>query len=126
MHEFRKDDVATARARKRGQITHPDSYISNSGHIFLFGADRSAQRRRVIEAMGSRCRTCGTVRSDFGIDYCHGGKTPRTRCDCFRRRLNDGTMHTNVYLQCSTRLPLEVSCHRKEHNREIKSGKVKS
>lgn len=121
MLENRKDVERTRTARKAKVFVDRRSYFSNSGHVFLAGQDRSAQRAIVFAdnvARGGKCDLCGKQLLPGEGDYEHivGGRK-HVRCDCFNQALNDGTVHTNVRRTCSMFAP--NSCHAAKHHRVL-------
>lgn len=118
MIENHKDKVATKLARKAGEI-HAPSWISIAGHVYLeFGEDLRELRLTLLLHQKHACAICKEYLSpnDMDLEHKRGGR-PLVRCDCFFRRLADGTVCTNVQVvhgMFSTR-----PCHRKKHNREV-------
>lgn len=97
MHEHRKDVDRTKALRSLRIFTDPRSYVSNAGHIFLRGEDRSEQRERLIREQGLLCALCGQPMQawEAEMDHIAGGRK-HLRCDCLRTRLADGSRHTNL------------------------------
>lgn len=118
MLDYAKDVAATNNAYKNGIFsdTKMRSYIDNLGHVHLRGKDRSWQRERLFYKVKGICATCGRFRDQRHGDMDHFGKTPKTRCECIDRYLNNGTVCTGIAWRCGMRFP--NSCHRKRHNRE--------
>lgn len=118
MVENQKDVAATKAARKAGEITDRDSWISIAGHIYLAGQDRSDLREKVYLAARYICALCKKFCPawDGNLEHIRSGR-PMVRCDCFGRRLADGTICTNV--QWSHGMFSIHPCHRDKHNREI-------
>lgn len=119
MRDYAKDEAATIAAYESGVFQDRKlkrSYIDNLGHIHLRGKDRSAQRERLFRESKGLCADCGRYRDEQHGDMNHFGKTPRTRCECMARLLNDGTVCTGINWLCGFIVP--NSCHRKRHNRE--------
>jgi hypothetical protein len=89
-----------------------------AGHIYLRGPDRSRMRKKVFEASKGKCAMCGHACDEHQGDMDHiKGNTKHTRCDCFRRRLKDGTIHTNV--QWLHGMEMQDSCHQKKDHRNL-------
>lgn len=115
--ENKKDREATKAARKAGLI-HAPSWISYAGHIYLVGQDRSALRARLF-AKQKRCQICKARLAAGAGEMDHiKGSTHVSRCDCYHRRLADGTIHTNVQ-RIHGRFSIE-NCHEKKHRRDLR------
>jgi hypothetical protein len=129
MYAYRKDEPRTAVAYELEVFkdSKQRSYYSNTGHVFLRGRDRIALWSRVYRDAKGLCAACGLWRPPHKLDLDHVmGNTPRTRCDCFGQRLNDGSVCFGVRLLC-TMDPHKgggpKSCHAKRTGREIRSDK---
>lgn len=123
MRDYSKDESATIAAYQSGYFVDKKkrSWIDNLGHIHTRGKDRSFQRRCLFLHVKGLCETCGRYRDEQHGDMDHDGKTPRTRCECLVRTLNDGvTTCTGIHWRCGFIVP--NSCHRKRHNREPQFG----
>lgn len=118
MIENKPDKEATKALRKAGVFQEYKSFVSYAGHIYLVGKDRSRRREQVFEAQ-KHCQLCKKeLRGNDGeMDHKAGGR-PVARCDCWRTRLADGTMHTNVQRVCS-QFSREW-CHLKKHHRDLR------
>jgi len=117
--ENHKDKVATKLARKAKQI-HAPSWISIAGHVYLeSGDDLRALRMHLLEHQKNKCAICKEPLQAWDMDLEHiKGGNEYARCDCFFRRLADGTVHTNV--QVVHGMASIRPCHRNKHNREVK------
>ena len=66
----RKDTAVTKLLYANGLLLDKRSFVSlnaNEPHLYLKGADMSAQRERVIKRDDGKCRKCGhNVASDYG------------------------------------------------------------
>lgn len=118
MIENQKDPVATKAARKAGEISDRNSWISFAGHIYLAGQDRGRLREHVYIDARMICALCKTFcpNWDGNLEHIRSGR-PLVRCDCFHRTLADGTVCTNV--QWTHGMRSVKPCHRAKHNREI-------
>jgi hypothetical protein len=112
-----KDRDATKAARRAHEI-HAPSWISNAGHVYLAGQDRSHLRDRVADAANLICAICKKAcpKYDGNLEHIRSGR-PLVRCDCFGQRLADGTVCTNI--QWTHGMFSIHPCHRNKHNREI-------
>ena len=116
---FRKDEVATRAAGFKSKYSyvsfrvHPDSDPPHAC-IYLAGLeDTGKQRMAIFERDEFQCVSCGKrVNPELpswhpdSAQWDHGGNTKISRCDC----------KENGTTRCG-------DCHRKRHNREIKSAK---
>lgn len=95
MLEHARDEAATA-ARC---FAHPDSHVSNAGHEYLEGIDKTRRRSEVMWRDGRRCWKCGELAGwqQGEMHHVRGGNGPQ-RCDCLH----------NLKWSCGP-------CHREEH-----------
>jgi hypothetical protein len=126
MHELKIDEVRTAVAYQAGIFKDAKrrSHWNNLGHVFLRGVDRTERWDVLYRQEKGLCAACGLWRPARKLDMDHTqGNTPRTRCDCYKQRLNDGSICTGIRLLC-TMDPAKggspKSCHARRHNREVK------
>ena len=113
------DKAATKAARKAKEI-HAPSWVSIAGHVYLeCGDDLRPLRWKLLRAQKFKCAICGEFLAEWDMDLDHiQGGSALARCECYNRRLADGSLHTNVQAvhgMFSTR-----PCHRLKHNREPK------
>lgn len=125
MIENQIDRTATKAARKAGEISDRNSFITIAGHIYLAGQDRSELRSKVHLEAKSRCALCGGYCPlwDGNLEHIRSGR-PYARCDCFNRTLANGTICLNV--RWAHGMASIHSCHRKRHNREPQFRWIKS
>jgi hypothetical protein len=118
MIENRKDKKETKRLRKLGVLEDPKSYVTFAGHLYARGADRIRLHAALLTVSGGICAICKKRCSplDGDMDHIVGGNGPQ-RCDCFHRKLADGTRHTN--LQWVHGMWSTEPCHRRKHHREV-------
>jgi hypothetical protein len=132
MHEFKPDKARTAAAYHAGVLKDPKqrSYISNTGHVFLFGPDLAEQWERIFEYQQGKCAACGLPRQRDELDLDHvKGNTKLTRCECYGQMLNDVNAPAcfGVRLICTmdVRKPgyKPDGCHSRKHGREVRSDR---
>jgi hypothetical protein len=121
MWEFKPDMSRTAAAYQAGTLRDQKqrSYYNNTGHVFLRGLDRADRWMLLYHEQKGRCAECSKWRQEDKLDLDHTkGHTTKTRCDCYRQVLVDGTECTGVRLVCT----LDVrkggnseSCHGRKH-----------
>lgn len=126
MLDYAKDEKATSECYATGIMRdkRKRSYVDNLGHLHMRGVDRSFMREYLFLAVKGLCETCGRYRDRQHGDMDHEGKTPRTRCECFHRTLNNGAVCVGIRWRCGMIIP--GSCHRKRHNREPRFGEEKA
>lgn len=74
------------------------SYWTKKGHVYLFGTDVLARRRKVYDLAEGKCNACGVYAGvDGELDHIKGGNTD-DRCWCLH----------NLQWLC-------VPCHRAKH-----------
>ena len=119
MHDWKKDKEATKLARRYRVFASRDSYISNNGHVYLAGIDKTNLRNQVMLDANFRCAICGDFCSKYEGNMHHkkGGLT-KERCDCYNNQLPEGKICSNVEWICG--MFSKNGCHRKIHNREVK------
>ena len=118
MWETKKDAEATRLARRYKVFISRDSWISNSGHVYLAGTDATNLRNQVMLDAKFRCAICEEFCGKYDGDLHHiGHSTPLSRCWCYNTKLADGTTHTNV--EWIHGMFSRRGCHRKIHNREV-------
>lgn len=124
MLDYARDEEITQEAYASGLLLDPKrrSFIDNLGHEHLRGKDKRLRRAFLFHAVKGLCTDCGRYRDEEHGDMDHLGKTPRTRCECWLKRLNNGKVCTGIAWRCTmdpSRGGSPQSCHGRRHGRLI-------